>query len=67
MLIDICRMRLGFMIFADIENRILETTPLYADEFVRLIFSAKNMNPDHYLSLKRKVKRLFTDQFGNVV
>ncbi len=66
-LIDRCRIQLGFMILTEIENEILSLKPLSAERFTALIFSAENMNPDHHLSLKRKVKRLFTDQFGNQV
>ncbi len=49
-----------------IEN--LATRKFYhADEFVRDVFEAEEMNPDSELHLFRQVKRKFTDRFGSEV
>ena len=56
---------MGFCIPANDFYRISNMESVTADEFVNEVFEAEGMNPQHYLHLARKVKRKFTDRFGN--
>lgn len=58
---------LGFMLTQDDIDRITSSTECSADEFTEMVFRAEGMDPDENLSLRRQVRRMFTDRFGGSV
>jgi len=64
---DIC-VDLGFCLPAEDLRRILAARFYNADQFTEDVFGAEKMKPeDQRLSLKRVIRRRFTDLFGNHV
>ena len=64
-LLNVLCLETGFCIPETDFNRISNMESVTAYEFVNEVFEAEGMNPQYYLHLARKVKRKFTDRFGN--
>ena len=55
---------LGFMLTAEVKNKILTADFYDAESFTNDVFGAEDMDPDENLRLKRQVRKKFTDRFG---
>lgn len=63
---EIC-VELGFCLPPEEIENLMSKKTYEANEFVREIFLAEEMNPELELKLFRQVKRRFTDRFGSKI
>ena len=66
LLYDIC-VDLGFCLPPKDQARICASTFWDADAFTEEVFRLEGMDPDEYLTLKRQIRKRFTDVFGNSI
>jgi hypothetical protein len=66
-LIDVMRVDMGFMIYDEDEQNIIDTKVITSEEFATKILQAEDMDPEYNLKLFRKVRNKFTEKFGSQV
>jgi hypothetical protein len=66
-LIDVMRVDLGFMIYDEDEENIIDTKVITSEEFATKILQAEDLDPEFNLKLFRQVRNKFREKFGSQI